>query len=90
MNQEARKIAAAFANAIGRDSRRGGAPVLSADSKADDVAQWLQWNDRNGSYWPPDLAAADDFEPFTDETAWETLADVLSEDEEDDEDEDDE
>lgn len=66
-----------IANDVARASRRGGAPVLSADSDPETIARWLQWNDPNGIH-TAELAATDDCDAYDDVTAWDALAEALS------------
>lgn len=71
---------AAVANEVGRLSRLGGAPVLTAYSDANAIANWLQWNDPNGSHsaaW----AERDGFDPYDLGTAWDVLATMLADEE---------
>lgn len=60
------------ANAAARTSRRGGAPRLSPESDVETLSAWLQWCDPNGCH-TVELAAAEDFEPYTVEGAWEAV-----------------
>jgi hypothetical protein len=78
MIREWREETAAKANAAGSASRNPGAPVLSADSTAEQLAAWLQWNDPNGSH-TADLAEREGFDPYDVETAWEVLAQAIDE-----------
>lgn len=65
---------AAIANAIADDSTRGGAPVLSAESSREDLCEWLQWCDPNGSHTDRAVAAEQDMDPYDLDGAWEALA----------------
>lgn len=73
---ETRDTLARKANEAASLSRRGGAPVLAADSGPETIARWLQWNDPNGCH-TAELAAAEDIEPYDEERAWEALAEML-------------
>lgn len=53
-------------------------PPLSETSDAETVAAWLQWNDPNGCHTSA-LALAEGCDPYDRETAWDALAEVLSE-----------
>lgn len=64
------------ANALAKWSRRGGAPTLSSKSSLDVVCRWLQWNDPNGAH-TPELARLEDADPHDEETAWETLLEMV-------------
>jgi hypothetical protein len=72
-----RQRIAAAANEVGRLSRYGGAPVLTADSARGEVVAWLQWCDPNGIH-TDDLAAAEDCDPYDLDGAWLALADMIS------------
>jgi hypothetical protein len=43
-------VLAAWANAAGRLSRRGGAPLLSPDATTQQLLAWHAWNDPNGEW----------------------------------------
>jgi hypothetical protein len=64
------------ANAAARESRRGGAPKLSADSDVETLSAWLQWCDPNGCH-TADLAAVEDFDPYTVDAAWDAVDDMV-------------
>ena len=72
-----RAILARAANQIGALSRRKGAPHLSETSTAEDVAAWLQWCDPNGAH-TADSARAEDCDAYTDDRAWEALAEMVN------------
>lgn len=74
---ERRAEIAASANAIGRMSRRGGCPTLTADSIRQSLCAWLQWHDANGSH-TDELAAADRLDPYTTDEAWCAVAEVVA------------
>lgn len=50
---------------------------LSADSDRGDLISWMQWNDPNGSHTDTE-AAAEDVDPYTLETAWDALGDMVA------------
>jgi hypothetical protein len=77
LSLEARKVLADKMNDAGRTSRRRGAPHVTADSDRATLIRWLQWNDPNGRYSDED-AKRDDMDPLTVETAWDLIADQLS------------
>ena len=64
------------ANQAGRESRRGGAPHLTASSSRLTLIDWLVWNDPNGSYTDDD-SEADDRDPMTTDEAWELIDESL-------------
>lgn len=66
------------ANCISRMAARQG-PILSLKSSVEEIAEWLQWCDPNGSH-TSDLAIADDCNPYDDESIWEALAYLALED----------
>lgn len=68
----------ACANRVAAESRRGGAPFLSLTSSPETIAAWLQWCDPNGCH-TAENAIAEGFDPYTEETAWPALADMLRE-----------
>lgn len=70
---------AARANALAARCRYGGAPLLAADSSADAVARWLQWNDRNGAYHGV-MREAESLPPMESDEAWDELARVFADD----------
>lgn len=79
---EARRYLANEANEASRGSRVGGAPILTVDSDASTVADWLQWNDPNGVHSDTAVEAAPESEGaerYTLDYAWETLASMLFE-----------
>lgn len=53
--------------------------MLSPDSTRETVVDWLQWNDPNGIHTDA-LAAGEDFDPYTLESAWDALASMLDDD----------
>lgn len=71
-----KKDSAAVANLAGLQSRRRGAPVLSEESTREQIVQWLQWNDPNGIHLD-ELAQKEDVEPYTLESAWAALIEML-------------
>jgi hypothetical protein len=75
-NAAFRTETASRANEIGRLSRNGGAPVLTADSGPESIADWLQWCDPNGSH-TAELAEKEGFDPYDLETAWDVLARMI-------------
>ncbi len=68
------------AAAVASASRRGGAPAITADSSAEDIAEWLQWCDPGGCH-TAELGAAERLDPYTLEAAWDALALMLADDE---------
>jgi hypothetical protein len=60
------------ANALARESRRGGAPRLRIDASRETVIDWLQWNDPNGSH-RDDLAIREGADPYDLAGAWQAL-----------------
>ncbi len=69
-------IFAAAANAVADGARYGGAPTLTEYSNVETLCGWLQWSDPNGCH-TPELAAAEDFDPYTLEEAWDAIKDML-------------
>jgi hypothetical protein len=74
--ERARQVLAERANEAAEGARCC-APRLSAHSSLETVVEWLQWNDPNGSH-TPELAMAEDIEPYDLDAAWEALEDMLS------------
>lgn len=77
MTNAEKTVIANEANKEAAQSRQRGAPVLSADSSTATLCRWLQWNDPNGSH-TPELAKAEDLEPYTNEEAWTVIREMLS------------
>lgn len=65
------------ANTEARASRCKGAPLLTQDSTAEEVAGWLQWNDPNGCHTAA-LARAEGVDPYDTDTAWEALDQMIA------------
>ena len=78
MNTAKKQVVAIRANEAGRGSRRRGAPILSVRSSRETILDWLQWNDPNGAY-TDERAKIEDFEPMTDNEAWQMLDETLTE-----------
>lgn len=74
----ARAAVAELANEAGHACRARPPVVLSASSSRTDVVRWMQWNDPNGCH-TDDRARAEDFDPYTEETAWDALAEMIKE-----------
>ena len=67
---------AAQANASLEGARRGPYPHLSASSSRSTLITWLQKVDPNGIHTDA-LARLDDVDPYTLETAWDAVADMI-------------
>lgn len=68
---------ATAANAVAASSRYGSsAPRLTESSSVETLCQWLQWCDPNGCH-TPELAAIENFDPYTLDDAWDALAEVV-------------
>ncbi len=74
MDCASRKALVVEANELGK---RNGYPWLDVASDPLTIALWLQRADPNGCHLPH-LAIAEDFDPYTEETAWEALSDMLA------------
>lgn len=66
------------ANRLASEARRGGAPKLTESSSREEVVDWLQWNDPNGSH-TDELADREDFDRYTEARAWKTLDEMIDE-----------
>ena len=76
MIAEQRAALALEAAAQADGSRHGGAPGLTADSTADDIAAWLQWCDPNGCH-TRELAEGEGYDFYTLDEAWDALNEML-------------
>lgn len=54
------------------------APWLREFSSRERVCAWMQWSDHNGCH-TDELAIAEDFDPYTEDEAWEALDAMLKE-----------
>jgi hypothetical protein len=74
-----RRRVALVANEGARGSTRLGAPRLSEESPRGEIVRWLQWNDPNGCHSDA-RAIAEGFDPYTLDTAWEALEEMVKDD----------
>lgn len=74
--QDTRELAELANRAADGSRYRDSAPHLTETSSAEWVARWLQWNDPNGSH-TAELAESEGCDPYTTESAWDALAEVL-------------
>lgn len=53
-----------------------GGPALSLHASREQLIAWLQWCDPNGIH-TDELAASDDVDPYTLESAWEAVRSIV-------------
>ncbi len=59
------------------EQSEGRGPTLTEDSTRETLCAWLQWCDPNGSHTDRAVSQEQDMDPYTLETAWEAVADMV-------------